>query len=51
VPQADKILGWARPEPERLTREVLSIRHAPVQLTLNAKTTSVDASTGPKTRT
>ena len=29
--RADKILGRARPEPERLTTEVLSIHHAPVR--------------------
>src|SRR4030095_8280489 len=33
VPQADKVLGRTRPEPERLTREVLSIRHAPINAT------------------
>jgi hypothetical protein len=40
--------GTARPEPERLTREVLSIRHAPVQHHPNAKTTSIARSTGPR---
>jgi hypothetical protein len=41
-------LGRARPEPERLTREVLSIRHAPVQLTPNAKTIRAPCTTDPR---
>jgi hypothetical protein len=45
MPQAAKVLGWARPGPERLTRGVLSIRHAPIQGTPNAKTTSISSST------
>ena len=44
--RADKVLERARPEPERLTREVLSIRHAPVQHHPNATQTSVARSTG-----
>jgi hypothetical protein len=41
-------LGSALTDQKRETREVLSVRHAPVQLTPNAMTTSVARSTGPR---
>jgi len=41
------VLGRAGSEPERLTREVLSIRRAPTQYHPDAKATSIAHSTGP----
>ena len=40
--------GWTRPEPERLTREVLSIRNALVQHHPNANRSGVARSTSPR---
>jgi hypothetical protein len=42
VPQADEVLGRDSSEPERLTREVLSVRHAFFQHHPNAKPTIVN---------
>jgi hypothetical protein len=45
--QRNTVFGWARPEPERLTREVLSVRHALVQRHPNLDRTGVAPSTSP----
>jgi hypothetical protein len=57
APSAGRLKPPSRPRPARsrspvgvLTREVLSVRHEPIQRHSNAKTTSITSSTGLQTR-